>query len=1844
MRLLDHSRGPRSLPLLAALCGVAVLAGSVRAQLVDQKLLICDTTAQHAEEYPGVGSLLLQAITGDSSTVFYNAPPLKLPFAATVDVGGAIVMTDRGAVAPGDPGGNGAVIRFHPFSTDVDFVVGSPLFDEICDVAVNADGRILVADKRANPLGLPQGDTGAIYAIDPATHEVSVFSSLSDFVDPVGVLVDSTGAVYVIDENSNPFGFEDGSGAIWEIDRNTGAFVRLVTTSPEFSTPGDAVRVGNFLYLLDTTALVTNGTVSRNSGDVFRIDLVSGEPIRYFPFTPFFVRISDIEYLAGKFWLIDRDITFPEGGSGGLYSVDPRGTRRPSRFTGSPLWSDPRSIVFLPTSRIDVVRHEFVDLNGPPLSPFDELAFEVELGNSVTVGSGFALTDSLEAFLTVDPLSIVVDSGEASLTTVPRPAITWTGSIGVGESAMMTFRATLGEVERLRQPLEVVAELRDDGAGQLVSTIRDTVYRELADDEVIIADAVSFVTNGRLLVVRGDGESYESIVEPPEELLDPTRLLSPTDVVVDTAGVVFVVDPQIQVPPDSVGYGAVLRYRPTTGELDLFSVRPSYRDPVALAIDPGGRLLVLDNGIVVPGGGRGVLFSLDLETGAVMDSVSDSRWVQPEKVAFNSRGEILVLDRRSEIGGYEGAQGAVFRITAEGDVFVDTVSPEFRQLRAIVPVGVADYLLVDSQRDAVFISTAEGVSVFAQSAQFQSPWAATITRFGDLLVADNANSTIFRVSLATGDVEPFIQIPILELPIALATRPAPRFEGSSFIAFDLNGGNVLPGDVIRWNLQIRNTGTLNADAVLAVNELPAHAEMEVGSLGASAGSASYDALTREVHWEGSLEIGAVANIFYRTALSTAIGMGTRVTNTAIVTPESGEPLVFTRTLVARGPFLAGDLLAVDPDTGGGTLYRRDVVTDLADLMVEGEPFVTPVAVTVDAAQRAVILDQNADPSGAGDARGAVFRYDPVTDTASTIASSPFFVDPTDIVATADGYLVLDEDADPFSIGQSPGAVFEILDATGAVVDALSDPVMHQPQGFALDTDGTLIIADPGAVAVDGVQGQGALLRADLDAETIVPLITGTGWVAIRDVVLHPSGDYIVCDENADPRGLGGDTGALYRVNRDDLSVTVFGSGPGLVNPRRLTLSSTGRVLVADRGNTSSPVRVWRIDEVGGVPRLHWEPEDLGSVNAIFVLDVPTLTSSRFSVTDLNGSPVRPGDVVRYRFDVRNTGSFPANPVLVEIVGSPLGAVQPGSVVVDTGTATADDRAVNFAATVPPGGAASVTFDYTVATGLSEGTPIITEATLDAGNDLITSVLDVQRIPLELDPNDLVVLDRTAASGEVVSGSGTVFRWDADGDTLNPIASYLEFERLESIAIDPTDPEALYVCDSITDPDGLGTDTGAVFRIGTRDGRSIARYTGPELVAPMSVFFGPDGEPYVADLNADPLGIGIPSGAVFALDPITGDLTLAAASPSFRQPRHGTVLPDGTMLVVDRGADPYGLGDNVGTIFTVSPSGVVDVLATGGFLVDPVWAVRYPDGSYVVVDENSNPGETPGFTGALLRLNPTSGFLQVLAVSEAFSLPQMAKIGSQGEIYVVDRLADPNGAEPGRGAILRWHPSDGNVTVFAFTPRFRSPIGVEFVDSPTPVRAVDVAASIPRSGTVRLEWDVRADEAIARIDVYRASLPDAGAMPAPGDRLTGDGLSPTTRAYEDVGLPVDAEFRYWVGLTGVSGTSTLSGSIDVTVTVDAPRVFALRAARPNPFSSHTAFAFDVPQPGHRVAIRVYDIAGRRVRTLVDDDVVPGVHVVSWDGHDQRGARVAPGVYFYRMTSPGFVETRRAVVLR
>jgi hypothetical protein len=90
-------------------------------------------------------------------------------------------------------------------------------------------------------------------------------------------------------------------------------------------------------------------------------------------------------------------------------------------------------------------------------------------------------------------------------------------------------------------------------------------------------------------------------------------------------------------------------------------------------------------------------------------------------------------------------------------------------------------------------------------------------------------------------------------------------------------------------------------------------------------------------------------------------------------------------------------------------------------------------------------------------------------------------------------------------------------------------------------------------------------------------------------------------------------------------------------------------------------------------------------------------------------------------------------------------------------------------------------------------------------------------------------------------------------------------------------------------------------------------------------------------------------------------------------------------------------------------------------------------------------------------------------------------------------------------------------------------------------------------------------------------------------------------------------------------------------------FHLEQNYPNPFNPSTTVKYELPKPVE-VHLKIYDLMGQHVRTLVQQDQPAGRYTILWDGRNEKGEVLASGVYLYQLRAGSFVQTRRMALVR
>ncbi|MCI0495135.1 Ig-like domain-containing protein [candidate division KSB1 bacterium] len=106
-------------------------------------------------------------------------------------------------------------------------------------------------------------------------------------------------------------------------------------------------------------------------------------------------------------------------------------------------------------------------------------------------------------------------------------------------------------------------------------------------------------------------------------------------------------------------------------------------------------------------------------------------------------------------------------------------------------------------------------------------------------------------------------------------------------------------------------------------------------------------------------------------------------------------------------------------------------------------------------------------------------------------------------------------------------------------------------------------------------------------------------------------------------------------------------------------------------------------------------------------------------------------------------------------------------------------------------------------------------------------------------------------------------------------------------------------------------------------------------------------------------------------------------------------------------------------------------------------------------------------------------------------------------------------------------------------------------------------------------------------------------------------------------------------------------VPVSVEVIEPEMlhqFALLQNYPNPFNAETTIQYQISGGQQSVKLEIFDVLGKRVRTLVNENQVGGLYRINWDGKDDRGKDVASGIFIYKIDAGNLSESKRMVLVR
>jgi hypothetical protein len=172
----------------------------------------------------------------------------------------------------------------------------------------------------------------------------------------------------------------------------------------------------------------------------------------------------------------------------------------------------------------------------------------------------------------------------------------------------------------------------------------------------------------------------------------------------------------------------------------------------------------------------------------------------------------------------------------------------------------------------------------------------------------------------------------------------------------------------------------------------------------------------------------------------------------------------------------------------------------------------------------------------------------------------------------------------------------------------------------------------------------------------------------------------------------------------------------------------------------------------------------------------------------------------------------------------------------------------------------------------------------------------------------------------------------------------------------------------------------------------------------------------------------------------------------------------------------------------------------------------------------------------------------------------------------------------------------------------------------------------------LEWTTLTETNNYGFEVQRKDLTEPGFSTLPNSFIPGHGttLQPQQYSYTDASVTF-GNWSYRLKQIDLDGTAHYTDPVHVEVPTDVkdesrPTAFTLEQNYPNPFNPETVVSYRLPAAGY-VTLKVYNLLGQEVMTLVDEEQQPGTKSVKLNANG-----LASGVYLYRLTAGAFRQTK------
>ena len=301
-----------------------------------------------------------------------------------------------------------------------------------------------------------------------------------------------------------------------------------------------------------------------------------------------------------------------------------------------------------------------------------------------------------------------------------------------------------------------------------------------------------------------------------------------------------------------------------------------------------------------------------------------------------------------------------------------------------------------------------------------------------------------------------------------------------------------------------------------------------------------------------------------------------------------------------------------------------------------------------------------------------------------------------------------------------------------------------------------------------------------------------------------------------------------------------------------------------------------------------------------------------------------------------------------------------------------------------------------------------------------------------------------------------------------------------------------------------------------------------------------------------------------------------------------------------------------------------------------WAAYYAAGNelkYRPIYETGGVGTTIYLTDPQLEVSVDEGYLvyefMVPIGTETWEINPSAQNESSLAIFVLDDNApDPHGFDG-------WWPLD-NINLFNPTDYGTMTFGAVPQTPPAPE---NISLVDNEDGTITISWDMSAINDFDHFNIYLAL--DGGNYEII-DETVGTCYIYTVQNYP-------ALHSFYITTVNQTGMESEPSDIVEFLSVHSdelplPVATQLSGNYPNPFNPETTILFTTENTEKNTELIIYNLKGQTVKTLINEKLPAGNHQVIWNGKDNNGKQVASGIYFYKMKSGNYNNTKKMLLLK